>query len=446
MIRLLWKEAREQLWFVIAALTAPFVIAAYKVLLHDPRLWPQDHGDALLVYAVFVIWGARSIPAEREHGRLTLATIPVPRWGIWLAKIVPAFALSFVSAAIMWSIGTAQASGLTPDVVAATSVLCFSTAFLLGIALPAPTAALLTCFSTLLAVCAANAWISGSASDLAPSKYPARWDHVVLAEIMLLLLAGLVAIAWRGAMASPRKARLPVVLGILALIVPSAWTVMAPSRHDSDTDSWFAGGPLVSRSAGWVAFLDGFPHGWPHRKRNPIYRDTGLWVMRLDGSDRRLVSDRLMPEPVVWLGTGELLYIERDDFRNTDRYLAWNPKTARSRFVRVEPTGKTVNQPWVSPAEGWEASWVAAEPHGTRFACFHKSQSYLRNSALDLWLVDTATGKATLLAPWLDATAVYWRAGRIYVVRGDGADSISPSGGALREETRLPGPDKEASR
>jgi hypothetical protein len=177
-----------------------------------------------------------------------------------------------------------------------------------------------------------------------------------------------------------------------------------------------------------------------------MYGDTGLWVMRLDGTDRRLVSARVMPQPVVWLGTGELLYIERDALKETDRYLAWNPGTGRSRFVLEEPAGQTVSQPSLSAAQGWDASWVAAEPRGTRFACFHKSQAHLRNSALDLWLVDSSTGKATLLAPWVDANGLYWRTGRIYLAREDGPESISPSGGTPREETRLPGPDMEESR
>ena len=447
MRRLLWKEAREQLWFALAALASPVVLAAFRLLLHATWTWPQDHGDVVPIYAVFVIWGAWTVSGEREHGRLTLSTIPVPRWQIWLAKILPALPVAILTAALTAQIGNAQGNYLTPGLMAAACTLCFSAAFLLGIALSAPVAALLSGFVVSLGMCAVNLATKSEPYADRSILDAAVAEPLIWAEIAFLLLAAFVAISWRGGIPSPRKARWPVALGALLVAVPGVWSLVAPSRHHSDTHDWFANTPLVSRATGWVAFADGFPRDWPPRRRNPaLYSNVGLWVMRLDGSARGLVSDKVMPQPVVWLGTGELLYVERDVRTQVDRYLTWSPRSGRSRTLLSERIRETANQPWVSAAVGWESSWYAAEPGGTRFACLRKSKSHLPSDGYDLWVVDSATGKSTLLAPWVDAICVYWRAGRIYTLSDSGPKSISPSGGPLRNETHLPPPDKEESR
>ncbi|HEY3414418.1 MAG TPA: hypothetical protein VGM51_15375 [Armatimonadota bacterium] len=443
MIRLFWKEANEQFWFALAAIASPVITLAYMSYFSNTQRWPTEHSEVLLIYAVFLIWGARSFPGERDQARMTLATIPVPRWQVWVAKTLPAVLIAFATASLAWQIGQIHFYDSTnvfkPGVMATGFTFCFSAGFLMGAAVSAPLAAVLAGGVVTLGMYAVNLasrslpWTGFRGVDAL------RWERLIWAETAVLLLAALAAVAWRGGLLSPRKARWPVALATLLVTVPGA---MCAYLCYPRSFSPFPGDPLLaSRNTGWIAYTDFLPHP---RTPQPGSYALGLWVMHLDGSNRRLINDE-SAAPVLWLGTGELLYAVRKPATQVDRFMAWNPRSGRSRFVLSAPMNDTVRPPWLSLYRGLGSSWYATEPHGTRFALFRKPQSRLQSDRYDLWLVDAATSKARLLAPSVSADAVYWRGGRIFIA-GSGLKSISPSGGPLRDETLLPSPDKEDSR
>ena len=140
---------------------------------------------------------------------------------------------------------------------------------------------------------------------------------------------------------------------IYSVSLADATTHQLTDRNGPDTD------PVVSPDGDWIAYL-GFDD------RVETYQVTGLYVMRRDGEDRRLLTtdlDRSVASP-VWGARGQQLYFSYDDHGRTK--IASIVLDGKITTLREGVGGTALGRPYpggsFSVSEGGRIAYTATAP------------------------------------------------------------------------------------
>lgn len=425
MIRLFWKEAREQMWFAIAGLLLPCALL-WHLRATDPTrpVWPDRSSDLFLLAVFFAVWGASRLAHERQAGQLTLGSLPIRSWQIWIAKVLPAMLVCFVGVLLALHLGLATSRDPLDEgsrqlwfgIASGGVFLAFATAFAISDGFHPAIGAVL---GGAIAVMGIDAACMGVPSSAATS---AIWAAaLVTAAIPVLSHVG-----------RSNRLFLSRVFTIVVCAAVSRSQIVLPARGTGafilslivNSESPIPPNSLVSRSTGRVAILKvGFPN-----------HDTEwdeLFVARLDGSGRRRVAQASHIVPLEWTPNGRLLFEEELDKPEHVRWVLWDPAVGSSPIARFRFPEMDLKSPYTPT--------VVTAPNDRWIAYLRPPQKTLAPLAglVDLCVLDTVSGQQRLVLPAVGSASLSWNAGRIVVDRDHGSRfSIAPTGGSPRKERR----------
>jgi len=450
--RLAWKEFRENLWMLLVTLLCPLAVLLFmRFVLGSREPWNQGPAGVLILieFVIFGTWGAMRMSPERAVGWLTLRTLPVPVWQVWLLKLAAGVAWAVACAACAYWMGSTILPGpRTPEsaalwVIASGLALCYTVGFVASLFFASTASGVLGTLGGsmgwfALAVLGEAVGRSSDVPSMVTIHYLLWIPPVILAVLALWVMSYQAKGASLKRTGAVLVAAFAVVLAIL--IVPRL-----PHLGQTRMQFYKYGGPSMVPCPETAQYADTeFIYAGVRRDREAKEPITGmqLWARSVDGQWKRLVAsgDKRLT-PLVWTSKRQLIYVSEAFRSERARLMQWDPRTGKSSIVAEMDT--IPNELWYLLAQ----TGVAAEPGGDRIAFARVTSGRLDyDHYLDLWVMNLRTGEGRLLWPNISGREVLWRAGRIYLRSSGDLMAISPEGGRLEPAHSLPPATREEAR
>lgn len=441
MRRLLWKEWHEIRWYLVGLLLGPWLLSLRtSTHLLDDRNYVLDSGSmpVMVLLLVIAFWGATRLSGENRPGRLSMRTLPVSRWKVFVVKLLPGLIVAGLMPLWIHLVFITRYHpdfsnwGYPPAHYIFENLWGMLCAYLVSFALS-------TCTSTAVAV------IAGFGILMLGSRFMTSFCDLDIGRAFFSMMALFAApMLWikGGTGGAKRKIAIgaisilltiPIFLGLFYVYFIGHWRGPTPGMvlfletitgryHFSPTipelTDWDK--PVVSADRRLLAYSSQSSAHFGRKKTIPIVLD--VWDFRL----RKSLLTEDDAAPIVWLANGSLLFLKYGESRAD--LIEWNPSTRKGRYL----LSYTCN------AGKCPIEKVIPSPDGRWIAFFILPR---HNAGVDMWMLDRQSTCFKLIRPGVEDYdySPTWDGDRLIYSENWDFWSIKPDG-SDRREIKLGGP------